>query len=245
MNRSGVRRNQIDCMSLPHDQDIHANACMRRLRNGQWRSMAPLLQHEPGRRALCIGVADENVAPVSPSQTWTRMWMAQGSYCGDVRGRVDEPLPFVDEAFDLVWLQHALEPAPHAAALLAEACRVLAYGGVLAVTALHPVGGWMPWFCWQARGQHQRLQWPLRLRQRLWRSGLDVEYQRRLGAPWPGAAPVAHGDSRWGGGYLLLARKPRRMAIPLKLRPLPVHPPVNVSLSPSARRQASSLLETA
>lgn len=230
-------------MPLQRDQYIHANAALRRLRSGQWRSMAPLLQRETERCALRIGVADDDAVPPLPGVTWTRLWLARDGYRGDVRGQADEALPFIDEAFDLVWLQHALEPAPQAAALLAEACRVLAAGGVLAVTSLHPLGGWAPWFCWHARGQRQSLQWPWRLRQRLWRDGLEVESLRRLGMPWPSAAATARGDSHWGGGYLLLARKPRRMAIPLKLRPLPAHPAVNVNLSPSTRRQAAHCKE--
>ena len=78
-----------------------------------------------------------------------------------------------------------------------------------------------------------------RLRQQLRREGLAIESLRRLGAPWPGDAPPAGGDSRWGGGYLLLARKQRRMAIPLKLRPLPVRTPVNARLSPTRRHSVS------
>lgn len=227
---------------MPHqrDQDIQASASLRRLRSGQWRSLAPLLQRETGRRALRIDVADDGALPPLPGMAWTRLWLTCGGYRGDLRGRADEPLPFIDEAFDFVWLQHALEPAPQAAALLAEACRVLAHGGALAVTSVHPLGGWAPWFCWHARGQGQSLQWPWRVRQQLWRGGLEIECLRRIGTPWPGATPARGGNSRWGGGYLLLARKPRRMAIPLKLRPLPAHPPVNVSLSPSTRRQAAS-----
>lgn len=234
------RRRRIECMPLQRDQDIHASVPLRQLRSGQWRSMAPLLQRETGRRALRIGVADDDAVPPLPDVTWTRLWLAQGDYSGDLRGRADEPLPFIDEAFDLVWLQHALEPAPQVAALLAEACRVLAAGGVLAVTAVHPLGGWAPWFCWRARGQRQSLQWPWRLRQQLRRRGLEIESLRRLGAAWPGDARPTGGDSRWGGGYLLLARKQRRQAIPLKLRPLPARAPVNAHLSPGTRRHSVS-----
>jgi len=233
------RRSRIDCMQLQRDQDIHASVPLRQLRSGQWRSMAPLLQRESGRRALRIGVADDDAVPPLPDVTWTRLWLRPDGYRGDLRGRADEPLPFIDEAFDFVWLQHALEPMPQAAPLIGEACRVLAAGGVLAVTAVHPLSGWAPWFCWRARGQHQSLQWPWRLRQHLRREGLAIESLRRLGAPWPGDAQSA-GDSRWGGAYLLLARKQRRQAIPLKLRPLPVRAPVSARLSPGTRRHSVS-----
>ena len=117
---------------------------------------------------------------------------------------------------------------------------MLTAGGVLAVTALHPLSGWSPWFCWRARGQRQSLQWPWRLCQRLRRKGLEIESLHRLGASWPWDAPPPGGDSRWGGGYLLLARKQRRLAIPLKLRPLPARAPVNARLSPGTRRHSVS-----
>jgi SAM-dependent methyltransferase len=225
---------------MPHlrDHDFHASVPLRRLRGGQWRTMVPLLQRETGRRALCIGVADDDAVPPLPGIAWTRLWLAHDGYRGDLRGRADEPLPFIDDAFDLVWLQHALEAAPYAAALLSEACRVLAPGGALLATAVHPLGGWAPWFCWHARGQHQSLQWPWRLRRHLRREGLVVEQQRRLGAAWPDT--LSADDSAWGGAYLLMARKRRRIAIPLKLRPLPAHAPVNAHLSPGARRHSVS-----
>lgn len=240
MTGARIQRSRIECMPLQRDQDIHASVPLRRLRSGQWRSLAPLLQRETGRRALRIGVADDDAVPPLPGMTWARLWLVQGDYQGDLRGRADEPLPFIDEAFDLVWLQHALEPAPHVATLLGETCRVLAAGGVLAVTAVHPLGGWAPWFCWRARGQRQSLLSPWRLRQCLRREGLEIESVRRLGAPWPGNERPAGGDSRWGGGYLLLARKQRRQPIPLKLRSLPARAPVNARLSPGTRRHPVS-----
>lgn len=200
--------------------------------------MVPLLQRETGRRALHIGVADDDAVPPLPGMTWTRLWLARDGYHGDLRGHADEQLPFIDEAFDLVWLQHALEPAPQVTALMAEACRVLAPGGVLVVTAVHPLGGWAPWFYWRTRGQRQALQWPWRLRLHLQREGLEIENLSRLGAHRPGAKQA--GDSRWGGAYLLLARKRRRAAIPMKLRPLPTRAPVNTRLSPGTRRHSVS-----
>lgn len=225
-------------MPPPRDQNIHAHAHLRQLRNAQGRVLAPLLRREAGRRALRIGVADGDALPGLPGVAWTRLWLAGAGYRGELRGDAAEALPFIDEAFDVLWLQHALEPAGQPDALLGEAYRVLSAGGVLVVTSLHPCSAWAPWFYWRAHGQGQALRWPWRLRQRLSRAGFDVERACRLGARWPGAQPA--GEGRWGGAFLLLARKPRRQAIPLKLRPLPARAPVSASLSPSARRQGAS-----
>lgn len=194
----------------------------------------PLLQRESAHRALHVGVAADDAAPPLLGVTWTRLWLADGDYRGDLHGHADTPLPFVDEAFDLVWLQHVLEPAPHALAVLGDACRVLAAGGVLAVTAVHPLGGWAPWFRWHGRHRRQSMQWPWRLRETLLAAGLDTEAVRRLGPFWPRCE--AH-DSRCGGVFLLLARKRRQLASPINLRPLPVGAPANVRWSPGTHRQ--------
>lgn len=228
----------FECMPLPRDQNIHAHAQLRQLRRVQGRVLAPLLQRETGQHALRIGVADGDGLPSLPGMVWTRLWLTADSYRGDLQGSTAEALPFVDEAFDVLWLQHALEPAGRPEALLAEARRVLSAGGLLVVSSLHPCSAWMPWYCWHARGQGQALHWPWRLRQRLTQAGFAVEGLRRVGARWPGAH--RRDDDHWGGAYLLLARKPRRQAIPLKLRPLPTRGPVNASLSPGTRRQGVS-----
>lgn len=221
-------------MALQGSDDIHASAALRWSRGQQRRTLVPLLQRESARRALHVGVADDDAAPALLGVMWTRLWLTGGDYHGDLRGHADAPLPFVDEAFDLVWLQHALEPAPHAAAMLGEACRVLAAGGVLAITAVHPLGGWAPWFCWRARHQHQSMQWPWRLRETLLAAGLDTEGVRRFGPFWPRGDG---GDSHCGGVFLLLARKRRLLATPIPLRPLPVGAPANARWSPGTHRQ--------
>lgn len=133
-------------MRPPVEPNIHLSLPLRQLRNGQGRMLASGLRRETGRRALRVGVSFDDALPPVPGLAWTRLWLARDGYRGDLRARLDEALPFVDGAFDLVWLQHALEPAPRGSRLLDEACRVLAPGGLLAVTALHPLGGWAPWF---------------------------------------------------------------------------------------------------
>lgn len=224
----------VERMALQGSDDIHASAALRAARERQRRALMPWLQREAARRALQVGVARDDAAPPLLGVAWTHLWLAGGEFHGELRAHADAALPFIDDAFDLVWLQHALEPAPPSVPVLREACRVLAAGGVLAITAVHPCSGWAPWFRWHARRQRQTLQWPWRLRAELADAGLDTEVVRRLGPFWPHADGR---DSRFGGVFLLLARKRRQLAMPITLRPLPVGLPANAQWSPGTRRQ--------
>ena len=152
----------------------------------------------------------------------------------------DEPLPFIDDAFELVLLRHALEVAPLPAALLDEAVRVLAPGGVLALTGVHPFGGWSPWFYWRMRGKSPALQMPWRLRRRLELAGLMIEQVQRVGSMWPSLAATRQAVAgALGGGYVLVARKRRHLVTPLRLKPAPVRVPTNGRLSPGTRRSSA------
>jgi hypothetical protein len=128
---------------------------------------------------------------------------------------------------------------PEPFALLADAIRVLAPGGVLVLTGVHPLSGWAPWLYWRARGTRPVLQLPLRLSQIVQRAGLDIERARRVGRIWPGTtAANPAGISAWGGGYVLIARKRHRAATPLRIKPVPMRVPANGQLSPGTRRSS-------
>lgn len=226
---------------MPRDQDIHASLRLRQLRGAQGRELLPFLRREPLRQALRIGVAASDVLPAMPGVAWTRLWLVRDALAGDLRAHADQALPLSEESFDLVWLQHALETATQPDVLLAEACRVLAPGGLLVVSGVHPLSPWAAWFRWRARGQRQHLHWPWQLVLRLRQAGLTMETLRRQGEFWPRAQQRL--DHRHGGGYLLALRKPRRQLVPLKLRPLPVGVPVGARLSPGARRLAETRRE--
>jgi hypothetical protein len=130
--------------------------------------------------------------------------------------------------------------APNASALLGDAIRVLAPGGVLVLTGVHPLGGWAPWFAWRTRGKSPRLQMPLRLGHELRQAGLEIERMQRVGRMWPGARQAGSTSvSAFGGGYVLIARKRRRMATPLRIKPVPVRVPANRQLSPGTRRSSA------
>jgi SAM-dependent methyltransferase len=225
---------------LQREQDIYASAPLRRLLDDQMRVMAPELQRCFGAHALLVGAAADDAPPArSMFSCWTRLRVDAGRYRGDLQAATDEPLPFVDDAFELVLLRHALEVVSEPSAVLAEAIRVLAPGGVLVVTGVHPLSGWAPWFYWRARGTRPVLQLPLRLIQILQREGLDIERARRVGRIFPGttvAGPA--GISVWGGGYVLMARKRHRAATPLRIKPVPMRVPANSQLSPGTRRSS-------
>ena len=224
-----------------HDNDIYVSPPLRRLRDAQARVLMPALQRCIGTHALLLAVASNDTPPSLPMLgCWVRLYLDEGRYEGDLRAAVDEPMPFVDDAFDLVLLRHALEVSPIASSLLADAIRVLAPGGVLALTGVHPVSGWSPWLRWQTRGRPIRLQWPLRLRRMLRREGLKVELVQRVGRAWPGLPTSAREPGNtWGGGYVLIARKYRQLVTPLRIKSANVVVPAGGRLSPDVRRAAT------
>jgi SAM-dependent methyltransferase len=223
------------------DKDIYASAHLRHLLAEEASAMAPQLQRCAGSHALLLSALSHDHPPVLPLMgCWARMRLVGQRFQGDVRARSDEPLPFLDDAFGLVLLRHALEVAPVPQALLQEACRVLAPGGVLALTGLHPFSGWLPWVYWQRRGGAMpALTSPLILERWVRAGELDVERIERVGHVWPNAGTHATGVHPLGGAYVLIARKRRRVTALPKLKPALVPAPVNVKLAPGARRDTS------
>jgi SAM-dependent methyltransferase len=230
----------MGCMQQ-HDNAIYVSAPLRRLRDAQTQVLMPELQRCVGTHALLLGAADNDTPPSLPMLgCWVRLYQNEGHYEGDLRAAADEPLPFVDDAFDLVLLRHALEVSPVASDLLVDAIRVLAPGGVLALAGVHPASTWSPWLRWRTRGRSLRLQWPLRLRQTLRHEGLRIELAQRVGRGWPGlpSSGSVPGNTL-GGGYVLIARKQRRLVTPLRIKPVNVAVPAGGRLSPDVRRAAT------
>lgn len=224
----------------PRDDEIYASAPLRRLRDAQTRALTPELQRCFGAHALLLGASAHDVPPALPMLgCWTSLQLERGSYRGDLLAAADEPLPFVDDAFDLAMLRHVLEVAPSASTLLHEVIRVLAPGGVLVLTGVHPLSGWAPWFYWRTRGKSPTLRMPLRLGHDLRQAGLEIERMQRVGRLWPGwENPGATPASSFGGGYVVIARKRRRLATPLRIKSTPVRVPANSQLSPGTRRSS-------
>ncbi|PMQ05240.1 Ubiquinone/menaquinone biosynthesis C-methyltransferase UbiE [Dyella sp. AD56] len=223
------------------DQDIYSSAPLRNLLAEETIALAPGLQRCSGPHALLVSAAAGDAPPVLPLLgNWTRLNVASQRYGGDVKARMDEPLPFVDDAFDLVLLRHALEVSATPQEMLEEASRVLAPGGVLALTGLHPFSGWLPWMMWRTRGNAPTMHSPLLLERWVRRRELDIERIERVGSLWPSSRVGMDTAHAFGGGYLLIARKRRRMATPIRLKPKTLPATVNVSLAPGARRNAAS-----
>jgi len=223
------------------DQDIYSSAPIRHLMAEETAALAPGLQRCSGRHALLVSAAEGDVPPVLPLLgTWTQLSVRQGRYSGDLAASSVEPLPFVDDAFDLIVLRHALEVSATPQEMLEEASRVLAPGGVLALTGLHPFSAWLPWMIWRTRGNTPSMHSPLLLERWVRRRELDIERVERVGRLWPSSRAGIESTHAFGGGYLLIARKRRRMATPVRLKPKTLPATVNVGLAPGARRNAAS-----
>jgi SAM-dependent methyltransferase len=153
---------------------------------------------------------------------------------GDLRCAGDA-LPYEDDAFQLVFAQHAGDVAMPAAGLVDELARVLAPGGVLLWCGLSPWSPWLLWTSWQAR---QGIAVPRALhaesvRERMLRHGLEDAGITHLGGCWPAPDP-----SRWQrlapsplrAAYLLAATKRRAILMPLRPRAarerVALHPPL-------------------
>jgi SAM-dependent methyltransferase len=219
------------------DSDIFATAPLQALLADESAVLSAQLQRCAGQHALLISATLDDDPPALPLLgRWTRLALQQGFYRGDLHGRGNEPLPFVDEAFELILLRHALEVSAAPSQLLREAVRVLAPGGLLVLTGLHPISGWLPWLLWQD-GIGQALGVRLQLGRWLRAAELEVERSDRAGAAWPSRLhSPAPTPNILGGSYLLHARKRRRTITPLPLRALPQRAPANVGLAPGARR---------
>lgn len=222
------------------DHDIYASQPLRDLLSEQAAVLLPELQRCAGEHGLLLCAAAQDQSPALPLLGhWVRLQLSDMRWQGDLGARSDEPLPFVDDAFDLLLLRHAIEGAPMPRDLLEEAIRVLAPGGMLVVSGVHPLSAWAPWFYWRSRGCGLSLALPARLRRWLQRSGLQVEQVQRLGRPWPGVSDRVYGRHALGGGYVLIARKPRRLALPLRLRRQLQRAPAHAGLVSGARRHTA------
>jgi SAM-dependent methyltransferase len=222
------------------DHDIYASTPMRGLLAAEAQALVPELQRCAGACALQVSAVPHDTPPRLPMlDRWVQLYLREGCCTGDLHARVDEPLPFLDDAFGLVLLSHALEVAPHPRALLREAARALAPGGTLVLTGLHPASGWLPWLLWRKR-RGVSVESPLRVGQWLRGAELSVERVQRVGPLWPSSATMPHHGGPLGGGYFLIARKRREAVLPVRLRPRAIAAAPVAGLAPGARRSAAA-----
>ena len=222
--------------------DIYVSAPLRRLLDAQMREVRPDLKRCAGTHALMISASQQDLPPGLPMLgCWASLCVGAGRYGGDAVAALNEPLPFVDEAFELVLLRHAQEVVPVAREWLAEVLRTLAPGGLLVITGVHPISAWVPWFYWRSRAPKPVLRMPGELSRAMQAAGVEIERVRRVGRIWPGAASVPLARSNWwGGGYVLIARKRRRAVTPLRIKAVPMLVSAsNGRLSPSARQHTA------
>ncbi|HXP01177.1 MAG TPA: methyltransferase domain-containing protein [Luteibacter sp.] len=219
--------------------DIYATPQIGKLLADEARALAPLLARCTGDHGLHLTTSAPAEPPAIPLLGhWATVRVSGAVLGGDVHASGLEALPFADEAFGVVLLRHALETTARQDNLLDEAIRVLAPGGMLAITGIHPVGLWSPWVARQSRGTRPRLTWPWWWSQRLVRDEFELSMPRRVGSAWPRAGGTAVGESIVGGGYFLVARKKRPAAVPLRPRAAAVPAPMPGTLASGARRNA-------
>lgn len=207
-------------------------------------ALAPELGGLAGAYGLQIDLGEPMTLPRTPMlDCWARLSWDGAGYAGSLRARADEALPFADDAFRVVVLSHVLEHVPHTAELLAEAARVLAPDGLLAVTGFHPVSGWWPWLMWRARREKRSgfsVVAPMWLRPRLGRCEVNVYAMRRFGSLWPSRqVPEPTISVPAGGCYLLLGRKRHHAVTPLRTLRARSRAQQPAPLAPGAHRECA------
>lgn len=222
-----------------HD-DIYASAPLRRLQDEQMRALIPDVQRCHGTHALLLTATRSDVPPASPMLgCWAVLRFVGDSYRGDLMAAANEPLPFIDDAFQLILMRHVLEVVATPVDVLTDAVRMLEPGGVLVITGVHPFSIWSAWFCWRGRMGVRRLHFPFGLNGALLRAGMEVERITRVGRSWPGGRSTGAGlGCLLGGGYVLVARKRRQTVVRLRLNRVVARVPANGRLSPETRRSA-------
>lgn len=170
---------------------------------------------------------------------------ADGALHGDTRC-APQRLPFASESFKLVVAQHILEQSDAADEVAEELARVLAPEGVALVFGFNPASLWRPWLS-RRLPRDLQFQTASRWRDVLSRSRLDILQVRYSGlfSPWaaragsttPARYPATLG--RFGGSWLLLARKRRSSLTPLRLAAVRSDLKLKPSLIPGARRECA------
>jgi len=223
------------------EQVLYAMPAMRALSRAEAAAVASLVPPRAGSYGLRMGMHEGTGECPDAVAHWVRLSCRDACWTGDLRARCEEPLPFADDSFSLVWLSQILQFQHGQEALLREAFRVTAPGGLLLLSGMHPLSAWMPWLAWNLRdsGGRLHLQAPARLARALARVGYDVESRHRFGPSLPRAVRSPRHFPVLGGGYLLTARKRQDAVTPLRVVRLPRAAPAHGSLAPGAHRECA------
>ncbi len=160
---------------------------------------------------------------------------------GCVRAQIGA-LPFVDDCWPRVVLQHALDVRGEPLDLLREAARILAPGGEMLLFGFNPLSPWI-WRQWSGQPAFRRCvrpHLPGRLGALAERLGLLTIELRGFGPKLGGAIDhLGQGGGRARALYVLRARKHSRQAIALRRR-RSVEVGVPAGFAPNATRNLGS-----
>lgn len=192
--------------------------------------LARVPQHaarQPAGRALLLQACAMNreLAPDTRHLAAVRIHADQDILRGDVTCAADA-LPWEDDEFQLVLVQHAGDALPNGGALIDELSRVLAPGGTLLWFGLNPWSPWLGWIHWQARRgmpvpRATHVEATRRRMQGCHLLALAPDY---VGTCWPQKSGSSAGIHRSGllaplrNAYLIAASKQRSVLTPLRPR---------------------------
>lgn len=189
----------------------------------------------PAGRALAIQACAANrELPVDLRHPHTlRLHVERELLAGDVACS-PEALPFEDEMFQFVLVQHAGDVLGDCDDLARECARVLLPGGLLLWYGLNRWSPWVAWLRWRSRGIHaSHAVTAESMRRRLLRSGLAAGTPTHVGKCWPGPARVQRTErdglaAPMRGAWSIVATKRREVLTPLR----PIHRR-RIAISPS------------
>ncbi|UXI69621.1 class I SAM-dependent methyltransferase [Tahibacter amnicola] len=192
---------------------------LRRLLEHELAAIAPELGAVFGRQGLflrsCPSAPQALTIPMLGGVT--RLFVASPDRLGGDATCQATALPFADDSFRLVLVQHAAEVVADPDALREELARVLEPGGIVMILGFRPLSAWRPWLMLQNRRYS-----PLTLcssggwRDALADVGVDAYASRRIGPLLhrPAMAAPSARRPRWQSvlsplrpSWLLLARK--------------------------------------
>ena len=231
---------------MSFDPSVYANGPLPALLRRELAMLTPILDGVFGVWGLHLrpqGQAPNTLPPHLLSAMVDLACTAEGRCVGDASCE-PQRLPFASESFKLVIAQHVFEQAASPDQVAEEIARVLAPEGIALVFGFNPASLWRPWLArrlapdWQFRA-------PSNWRPLFGRLHLDVLQIRYSGilSPWA-AVNAEHGTNSWsrslgrfGGSWLLLARKRRSALTPLRLSTARADLKLNPTLVPGAQRE--------